>query len=98
MNRDSESRLVGFCVEQHGCFDAGAWARFSTVKTDELAVAARYLAGVEWYGNRVELAAVAAELNPMAFAELARATNFDASRFAGLLKAHLRHAGRLATA
>ncbi len=98
MNRDSESRLVGFCVEQHGGFDAGAWARFSAVKPDELATAARYLAGVEWYGNRAALAAVAAELSPLAFAELARTTGFDASRFAGLLKAHLRHAGRLATA
>jgi hypothetical protein len=98
MNRDSESRLVGFCVEQHGGFDASAWAQFSAVNPDELAAVARYLAGVEWYGNRAALAAVAAELSPLAFAELARATDFDASRFAGLLKAHLRHAGRLAAA
>jgi len=98
MNRDSESRLVGFCVEQHGRFDAGDWARFSAVNPNELAAAARYLAGVEWYGNRVALAAVAAESSPLAFAELAHATGFDASRFAGLLKAHLRHAGRLVTA
>jgi hypothetical protein len=98
MNRDSESRLVGFCVEQHGGFDAGAWLQCSAVSPAELAAAARYLAGVEWYGHRGALAAVAAELSPAAFAELARATDFDASRFAGRLKAHLQHAGRSVTA
>jgi hypothetical protein len=48
MNRESESLLVGFCVEQHARFDAGDWARFSAVGAVELAAAARYLAGVDW--------------------------------------------------
>ncbi len=98
MNRDSESQLVRFCVEQHGRFDADAWGQFSAVSSLELATTARYLAGVEWYGHRAALVEVAAALTSRPFAELVRATNFDASRFAGLLKAHLRHAGRLATA
>ena len=95
MNRESESLLVGFCVEQHGRFDTGAWARFSAVGPAELAAAARYLAGVDWYGHRAALGNVAAALSPLRFAELAHATGFDASRFSGLLKAHLRQAERL---
>jgi len=96
MNRDSESRLIGFCVEQHGGFEAEAWGQFSDVAPAERAVAVRYLAGVDWYGHRLELRAVADRLSLRPFAELAMETAFDASRFAGLLKAHLRHAGRLA--
>ena len=98
MNRESESLLVGFCVEQHARFDAGAWARFSAVGPVELAATARYLAGVDWYGHRAALGDVAAELSPLRFAELARTTGFDASRFSGLLKAHLRQAERLSNA
>ncbi len=95
MNRESESCLVGFCVEQHGRFDAEAWGRFSMVSRAELAAVARYLAGVAWYGHAAELAEVAAELSPLGFAELVRATDFDASRFGGMLKTHLRQAGQL---
>ena len=98
MNRESEAQLVGFCVEQHGRFDAEAWGQFSAVSPVELAAAARYLAGVDWFGHRAALAEVAAGLSPHPFAELARAADFDASRFAGLLKAHLRYAGHLADA
>lgn len=92
MNRESESQLIGFCVAQHGRFDAPAWRQFSSVSPAELAVAARYLAGVEWYGHRAEVAEVAQALSPLPFADLLRATDFDASRFAGQLKAHLHHA------
>ncbi len=98
MNRDSESRLVGFCLEQHGRFDPGAWERFSAVSPVGLATAVRTLAGVERYGNRAALAAVAAELSPLAFAELVAMTGFDASRFGGLLRAHMQRAERLAGA
>ena len=96
MNRESESYLVGFCVDQHGRFDAEAWGRFSMVSRTELAAVARYLSGVAWYGHEAELAEVAAQLSPLGFAELVRTTDFDASRFGGMLKAHLRHAGLLA--
>jgi hypothetical protein len=98
MNRESESFLVGFCVEQHGRFDAGAWGRFAAVAPAELAVTARYLAGVDWYGHGPALRDVATQLSRRSFAELVRETGFDASRFGGLLKAHLHHAGRMATA
>jgi hypothetical protein len=95
MNRESESRVIGFCVDQHGRFDAGAWGRFSAVSQVELAAVARYLAGVDWYGHGAELATVAKTLSPLGFAELVRATDFDAGRFAGMLKAHLRQARQL---
>jgi hypothetical protein len=98
MNRDSESRLVAFCVEQHGCFNAAAWSQFSDVTPLELAATVRFLAGVTWYGHQKRLDAVAASLSAQDFSALARQTNFDAPRFAGLLQAHLRHAGRLAPA
>lgn len=98
MNRESESLLVRFCVEQYGRFAAEAWSAFKGVSQAELAATARYLAGVDWYGRRAELGAVASQLSPRAFAELARETEFDAPRFAGLLRAHLRHAGQFVTA
>ena len=60
MNRESESQLIGFCVEQHGHFEAAAWERFSAVARPELAVVARYLAGVAWYGQQAALREVAA--------------------------------------
>lgn len=95
MNRESESRLVAFCVAQHGSFEPGAWSRFSAVSPAELAAVARYLAGVEWYGQREALASVATAVHPGSLAELVRETNFDVPRFAGLLRAHLHHARRL---
>lgn len=98
MNRDSESQLIGFCVEQRSRFDASAWEQFSAVNRIELAAAARYLAGVSWYGHEAALREVAERLSPRSFAELAGEVRFDASRFGGLLKAHVAHAGSLATA
>jgi hypothetical protein len=93
MDREAESRLIAFCVEQHACFDPTAWTHCPAVPPRELAMVTRYLAGVAWYGHGAALRALAAAL-PESAAELARETSFDASRFAGLLKAHLRHAGR----
>ena len=98
VNRDSESRVLAFCVEQRSRFDAGAWARFSAVSRAELATAARYLAGVAWYGHQPALRAVADSLSEESFAALVRDTGFDPGRFAGLLQAHLRHAGQAVAA
>ena len=95
MNRNSESQLIGFCVEQRSRFDASAWERFSAVSRLELAATARFLAGVSWYGHQTALREVAGRLSPRSFAELAREVSFDPSRFGGRLKAHLEHAGRL---
>jgi hypothetical protein len=94
MTRDSESLLVGFCVEQRHCFDSTAWVEFSAVSRLELASAARFLAGVAWYGRQEALIGIADRLSPKSFSTLAIETGFDPSRFAGLLKAHLRHAGQ----
>lgn len=98
MNRDSESRLLAFCVAQRSGFDAGAWTPFSAVSRAELAATARYLAGVAWYGHEPALRAVADSLSKESFAALVRDTGFDPGRFAGLLQAHLRHAGQAVAA
>jgi hypothetical protein len=94
VNRESESRLLGFCVEQRSRFDPAQWSQFSAVAPLELAATARYLAGVTWYGHQIELEAVANRLTAKSFSELVPEVAFDPSRFAGLLKAHLRHAGQ----
>jgi hypothetical protein len=93
MTRDSESVLVSFFVEQRTRFDASAWARFTAVTRPEVAAVAGYLAGVTWYGHQPDLNEVADRLSAKSFSVLAGETGFDVSRFAGLLKAHLRHAG-----
>lgn len=98
MKRDSESCLVAFCVGQRSRFDAGAWTPFSGVSRNELAAAARYLAGVAWYGHQPALRAVADSLSKETFAGLVRETGFDPGRFGGLLRAHLRHAGQAVAA
>ncbi len=98
MMRETESRLVEFCVKQRSQFDGGAWLRFSSVARLELAVVTRYLAGVAWYGHQAALSEVAERLTEESFAELVRKTRFDPSRFGGLLKNHLRQAGQVVTA
>ncbi len=94
MRRDSESRLLAFCVEQRSHFDASAWTRCTEVPAIELAAVVRYLAGVSWYGHQAQLARLADALSPAPFATLARDAGFDPGRFGGLLQAHLRHAAQ----
>ena len=94
MNRAAESHLLDFCVAQRSQFDAAAWAGFTAVTRLELAATARYLAGVSWYGHQQPLGEVAAQLSSRTFSDLAYEVGFDASRFSGLLKAHLQHAGQ----
>jgi hypothetical protein len=72
MNREAESRLISFCVEQHSRFDPSAWPEFSGITSVELAATARFLAGVEWYGQREQLRRVADRLSPKSFSELGR--------------------------
>lgn len=89
MNRESEAALLEFCAQQRGDFSAAAWLAYSGLPHDELAAAALFLAGVEWFGHRRELVDVAAQLVPGAgFADLARRTAFDCSRFSNLLRRH----------
>lgn len=87
MKRDSENSLLDFCAEQRLNFSADAWAGFDAVSPIEKAAVARYLAGVEWYGQPELLTEFADSITPANFAELCRATGFDPSRFGGLLKA-----------
>jgi hypothetical protein len=93
MKRNIENRLLDFCIQQHARFTAEAWDRFDALNTKEKATVARFLAGVEWYGHREELARLADSLTAEKFAELSAATGFDGGRFAGLLRTRLeRHA------
>jgi uncharacterized protein YrrD len=93
MNRSSEAKLLQFCVEQRRNFNADAWLQFKDINQLELATVLQYLAGTTWYTHQNELKSLANQLNSLTFAELARQTRFEPSRFSGLLKAHLKHAG-----
>ena len=95
MTREHEVLLLDFCLGQYQSFQAHAWFPFANVSADELATAALYLAGTEWFGHRDGLILVARNLHPGCvgrFAEMAQATGFDPGRFAGLLKARILHA------
>ena len=95
MTRDSEARLMQFCVAQQDCFDVSAWQMFSHPKRDEMVAAALFLAGVDWYGHRVELIAVAEQMKPGSTGHLSRlvsCTGFDCSRFSNMLRRQLDHA------
>lgn len=94
MNRFSESLLLDFCTQQRGNFEPRAWEQFTHVTPLELAATARYLAGVSWYGHSQLLVEIADGLGPQRLADLVLVTGFDPSRFAGLLKARLKHAGQ----
>ena len=89
MNRESEAALLEFCAQQRGDFFPAAWLAYDALPHDELAATALFLAGVEWFGHRRELHDVAGQLAPDArFADLARRTAFDCSRFSNLLRRH----------
>lgn len=93
MNRESEAALLEFCAQQRGDFSPAAWMEYAGLPREEVAAAALFLAGVDWFGHRPELLAVAAELQPGAgFGELARRTTFDCSRFSNLLRRRHAHA------
>jgi hypothetical protein len=83
MNRESEARLLEFCVEQHRCFGSSAWLAFDAVSRIGLAAAAHFLAGVDWFGKPRELLRVVEMLQPGGvgnFSALARESRFDVSR------------------
>lgn len=89
MNRESEAALLEFCARQREYFCAAGWVDYAGLPHDELAAVALFLAGVEWFGHRRELLDVAEHLEPGArFADLARRTAFDCSRFSNLLRRH----------
>jgi hypothetical protein len=74
------------------------WVPHAGLTAETLAVAARFLAGVTWYGYEAELEQIAARLTGLSFPELVAHAELQPSRFSNLLKAHLRHAGHRAAA
>jgi hypothetical protein len=95
MNRESEARLLEFCVRQQQDFEPAAWAAFDAVSREELACAALFLAGVDWYGREEELARAAERLAPGSrghAAGLMRDASFDCGRFSNMLRRELNHA------
>ena len=91
MTREAESRLLAFCAAQRSAFEPVAWTRFDAVGKLELSAAARYLAGVEWYGHQTTLARVADQITTLNFVELTQMVDFDPGRFKGLLQARVDH-------
>lgn len=94
MNRVAEMALLDFCVRQKSRFQPQQWHEFAAVANHELAAAALFLAGVDWYGHRDALVAVAEHLQPGSvgrFSQLAKASAMDCGRFSSMLKARLVH-------
>lgn len=89
MTREAESRLLAFCAAQRAAFEPGAWTRFDAVSPMELCATARYLAGVEWFGHRENLARLADRMSMLNFEELSQRVDFDPGRFKGMLQARL---------
>jgi len=95
MNRESEARLLEFCVRQHQNFEPAAWADFDAVSREELACTVLFLAGVDWYGREAELSLQADQLASGSrghFSALASRTQFDCGRFSNMLRRELDHA------
>lgn len=92
VNRVTEARLFDFLVRQRQRFNPQDWIDLDYPDRAELAACALFLAAVEWYGDRAGLAQVAERLHPGftgRFAELARSTGFDCSRFSSMLRRRL---------
>jgi hypothetical protein len=95
MNRETEARLLEFAARQHRSFVAGEWLDFDHPEIDELAAAALFLAGVDWYGHRRELLEIASIISPGSpgnLGNLVARTGFDLSRFSNHLRRLLDHA------
>jgi hypothetical protein len=93
--REKEAALLEFCRRQSTHFDERAWVPFAGLSELEVATVASYLAGVAWYGHqeklcRVPLTLLRTEAAP--FPEMAKKVGFEPARFAGLLKARMKHA------
>lgn len=92
MDRVAEAALLDFCAKQKTEFSAQRWHEFEAVENTELAAAALFLAGVDWYGHKEELIAVTEHLRPGyvgKFSQLAKESAFDCSRFSSMLKVRL---------
>lgn len=99
MNRETEAGLLAFCAGQHARFQHASWMnddRPHGISRTELACAALFLAGVDWYGHERQLEAVAEQLIPGArtrFPGVAMEVGFDFARFSNMLRRELEYAG-----
>jgi hypothetical protein len=94
MRREAENTLLNFCLEQRRNFSPEKWLNLPGLTADEMAVVARFLSGVSWYGNREQMLGVASRLSPDSGAnlsEMVKTQRFDCSRFSGLLRAKIQH-------
>jgi hypothetical protein len=93
MKRDTEARLLEFCVQQKAHFGLSPWMDLP-VSNDDKATVALYLANTTWFGHRRQLLNIAEALRRGCtghFGEMAKLTGFDPSRFRGRLQARLAH-------
>jgi hypothetical protein len=94
MTRESEQGLLEFCSHQWIQFDVAEWLKVPHPNRDEFLAAVLFLGGVDWYGNRKQLIAVAGELEPEMIGHLStvvRRTGFDLSRFSNMLRKEINH-------
>lgn len=95
MNRESEAALLDFCARQQGAFQESAWLDSQIVNRQEMAAVCLFLAGVDWYGHKQRLAALARDFlagTTASFESALRAVQFDCLRFSTLLRRRLPHA------
>lgn len=89
MKREKEELLYDFCEEQHRNFSCSEWISNDNFSKDELATVALFLTSKEWYGHKKELFKVAELLHNGSvgnFSKMVKITDFDCSRFAGMLE------------
>ncbi len=95
MKRESESRLMAFCVQQHDRFSTDAWLTYQHPDKDEFLGACLFLSGCEWYGHQHELRGIAEHLQTGStghLSDVVRRTGFDCLRFSTMLRRELDHA------
>ncbi len=89
--RARDEQLLAFCVAQQGRIEREAWL---AKKEPIYAAAARFLAEMDWYGDRATLLEIAESMAPAAgglLSEIVKRTEFDCARFAHLLPHYLSH-------
>ncbi len=95
MNRNEESQLLDFCVDQKNNFTREKWSSIPGCSQNDLAAATLFLSSVEWYGHRDDLLSISQKLKPYSeghLSELVKSTGFNCSRFSNMLKARIKHA------
>lgn len=94
MNQQETEALAQFCADQYYAFDPRAWHRRALYDRNASSVAALYLSMTSWYGHEDGLGRVAAEAMGLHasgddFRRSAQASNFDAERFAALVRSEI---------